>query len=90
MTKKGGRMVVNGFPPAAVPLPVTQMVMDEKDLLGVRADPNTCDEVIPLIANGAVKIRPMISHVFPLTEFERALKVFSERLDEAVKVIVQP
>jgi L-iditol 2-dehydrogenase len=90
MTKKGGRMVMNGFPPAPVPLPVTQMVMDEKDLLGVRADPNTCEEAIPLIANGTVKIKPMISHLFPLVEFEKALKIFSERLEGAVKVIVRP
>jgi threonine dehydrogenase-like Zn-dependent dehydrogenase len=32
----------------------------------------------------------MISHVFPLEEFEKALRVFSERLDNAVKVIVKP
>jgi threonine dehydrogenase-like Zn-dependent dehydrogenase len=32
----------------------------------------------------------MITHVFPLEEFEKALKVFSERLEGAVKVIVKP
>ena len=90
MTKKGGRVVLNGFPPAPVELPITQIVMDEKDLLGVRADPNTCEEAIPLIASGAVRIKPMITHVFPLEEFEKALKVFSERLEGAVKVIVKP
>ncbi|OGP55338.1 MAG: hypothetical protein A2162_06060 [Deltaproteobacteria bacterium RBG_13_52_11b] len=90
MTKKGGRVVMNGFPPAPVELPITQMVMDEKDLLGVRADPNTCEEAIALIANGAIRIKPMITHVFPLEEFEKALKIFSERLEGAVKVIVKP
>jgi len=90
MTKKGGRVVVNGLPPAPVTLPITQMVLDEKDLLGVRADPNTCEELIPLIANGSVKIKPMITHTFPLNEFNKALKIFSERLEGAVKVIVKP
>jgi L-iditol 2-dehydrogenase len=90
MTKRGGRAVINGFPPAPVELPITQMVLDEKDLLGVRADPNTCEEAIPLIANGSIKIKPMISHVFPLEEFEKALKIFSERLEKAVKVIIKP
>jgi threonine dehydrogenase-like Zn-dependent dehydrogenase len=32
----------------------------------------------------------MISHVFPLEEYEKALKVFTERLEKAVKVIVRP
>jgi len=84
MTKKGGRVVMNGFPPAPVELNITQIVMDEKDLLGVRADPNTCEEAIPLIANGSIQIKPMISHVFPLEEFKKALKIFSERLEGAV------
>ena len=90
MTKKGGRIVVNGFAPAPITLPITQMVLDEKDLLGIRADPNTCEEAIPLIANGSVKIKPMISHVLPLEEYEKALKIFNERLENAVKVIVKP
>ena len=90
MTKRGGRAVINGFPPAPVALPVTQMVLDQKDLLGIRADPNTSKEAIPLIANGSIKIKPMISHVFPLDEFEKALKIFNETLEKAMKVIVRP
>jgi L-iditol 2-dehydrogenase len=90
MTKKGGRVVMSGLPPGPVELPISQIVLDEKDLLGVRADPNTCQEVIPLIANGTIQIKPMITHVFSLDQFERALKVFSERLEGAVKVIIKP
>jgi L-iditol 2-dehydrogenase len=90
MTKKGGRVVMTGFPPAPVEIPITQVVLDEKDLLGVRADPNTCREAIPLIANGSIDIKPMITHTFPLDQFAEAYKVFTERLDGAVKVIVKP
>jgi L-iditol 2-dehydrogenase len=90
VTKKGGRVVLNGFPPAPVELPVTQIVLDEKDLLGVRADPNTCEETIPLIANGTIKIKPLITHVFPLDQYAEAYKVFTERIGGAVKVIVKP
>ena len=90
MTKKGGRVVLSGLPPGPVELPIPQIVLDEKDLLGVRADPNTCQEVIPLIANGTIQIKPMITHVFSLDQFERALKVFSERLEGAIKVIIKP
>ena len=81
---------MNGLPPAPVELPITQIVLDEKDLLGVRADPNTCEEAIALIANGVIQIKPMITHVFPLNEFARALKIFSERAEGAVKVVVKP
>ncbi len=90
ITKKGGRVVMNGFPPAPVELPITQVVLDEKDLLGVRADPNTCEEAIPLIAHGTIQIKPMITHVFPLDQFAEAYRVFTGRLGGAVKVIVKP
>jgi L-iditol 2-dehydrogenase len=90
VAQKGGRVVLNGFPPTPVELPVTQIVLDEKDLLGVRADPNTCEEAIPLIANGTIKIKPLITHVFPLDQFAQAYRVFTERTGGAVKVIVKP
>jgi threonine dehydrogenase-like Zn-dependent dehydrogenase len=32
----------------------------------------------------------MITHIFPLDQFEKALKVFTERLEGAIKVIVKP
>jgi L-iditol 2-dehydrogenase len=69
---------------------VTETVLGEKDLWGIRVSLNACEEAIPLTANGSVKIKPMISHVFPLEEFEKALKIFNERLEKAVKVIVRP
>jgi L-iditol 2-dehydrogenase len=87
--KKGGRVVCTGFP-GAVSLNVTDVVMREIDVLGVRADPNTAEEVIPLINNGAVKIRPMLTHHFPLEKFGEALDTFNRKLDNAVKVIVEP
>jgi len=81
---------MNGFPPAPVELQITQVVLDEKDLLRVRADPNTCEEAIPLIANGTIQIKPMITHVLPLDQFAEAHAIFTERRDGAVKVIVKP
>jgi len=56
----------------------------------VRAEPNTAEEVIPLITKGTVRIRPMISHRFPLADFGRALETFSKNLDNAIKVVIEP
>jgi len=86
--KKGGRVVVTGFP-GTFELNMTDVVMREIDVLGVRADPNTAEEVIPLINNGVVKIKPMITHRFPLEEFGRALETFNGRLDNAIKVVIE-
>ncbi len=87
--KKGGRVVCTGFA-GMVDFNITDVVMREIDVLGVRADPNTCEEVIPLINNGTIKIKPMLTHHFPLEKFGDALQTFSKKLDKAVKVIVEP
>lgn len=87
--KKGGRVVITGFS-GNVNVNMTDVVMREIDLLGVRADPNTCEEVIPLINNGKIRISPLITHHFPLEQFGDALKTFNGRLDNAVKVVIEP
>jgi L-iditol 2-dehydrogenase len=86
--KKGGRVVVTGFP-GTFELNITDVVMREIDVLGVRADPNTAEEVIPLINTGVVKIKPMITHRFPLEKFGQALETFNGRLDNAIKVVIE-
>lgn len=90
ITEKGARIVMNGLPVKEISLPISSITLDEKDLIGVRADPNTCSELMPLLANGTIKIGPMITHTFPIDKFTEALKVFSERLDGAIKVIIKP
>jgi L-iditol 2-dehydrogenase len=48
------------------------------------------EEVIPLIASGRVRIKPLVTHTFPLSEYGEALHTFAERIDGALKVLVQP
>ena len=43
--------------------------------LEVRANPNSCDEVIMLLEKGKVDFKPLMTHTFPLTEFEKALSI---------------
>ncbi|MHB0979449.1 MAG: zinc-dependent alcohol dehydrogenase [Thermoleophilia bacterium] len=90
MTAKGGRLVMNGIPTEPVEIPWAKIVLDEIDMLGVRANPNTSVPALALIANGAVKVRPVMTHVFPLEEFAVALSTFVERRDGALKVILHP
>ena len=90
ITEKGARIVMNGLPEKPITLPITAITLDEKDLIGVRADPNTCSELMPLLANGTINIGPMITHRYSLDKFAEALKVFTEKLDGAIKVIIKP
>lgn len=90
MVRKGGRVSFTGIPKEPTAISFRKVVLQEIDLYGVRANRNTCQEVIPLVAAGKVRLKPLITHSFPLTDFASAFKVFSERIDGALKVIVKP
>ena len=90
MTRKGGRVALIGVPLEPSILPLQRMVFEEMDVFGVRANPNTCEEVIPLIDAGKIDVAAVTTHTFPLREFGQAYQHFTKRIDGALKVLVQP
>ena len=46
--------------------------------------------VLPLVADGSIRAKDLITHHFPLGDFADALATFNERRDGAMKVIVEP
>ncbi len=90
MVRKGGRVAFTGIPKEASQIEFQKIVLEEIDLYGVRANRNTMEEIIPLIADGRVPAGKLITHHFPLRKFGDALRTFNERVDGALKVIVEP
>ena len=90
MTRKGGRVVLTGVPLESVVLPLQRLVLEEMDVYGVRANRGTCEEVIPLMAGKRIQARHLITHHFPLREFRKAYETFTQRIDAAMKVIIEP
>jgi L-iditol 2-dehydrogenase len=89
--RKGGRVAFTGVPTEGdTPLPMQKIVLEEIDLFGVRANRNTMEEVIPLIVSGRVRVKPLVTHTFPLEDYGRALHTFAARLDGALKILVKP
>jgi L-iditol 2-dehydrogenase len=89
MCHKGGNISVIGIPLQAGTLPIQKLVLEEISLHGVRANRGTCVEVLPLLANGQISIRPLITHTFPLRDFAKALETFQRR-DGAMKILLKP
>lgn len=90
MTRKGGRVVFTGVPHEAAALPMQKIVLEELDLRGVRANRNTMERVLPLMAARRIDVAGLITHRFPLEEFARAYETFRDRVDGALKVLVHP
>jgi threonine dehydrogenase-like Zn-dependent dehydrogenase len=87
---RGGCVSVIGFPQEDVPVPVKRLVMDEIELVGNRANPNTLDKAISIAAKFKDELAMLVTHVFPLSEYRKALDIFVSRAEDSLKVVVKP
>jgi L-iditol 2-dehydrogenase len=92
MVKKGGRVALVGVPPNQViePMPFKYVVHNEIAIFGSRANPNVSRKVINLIAARQLQVADLVTHVFPLEEFAKALDTFVRRRENAIKVVIEP
>ena len=88
--RKGGRVAAIGIPPGAGTVPLRRLVLDEVEVVGVRAAAGEMPEAIALVAAGKIALRELVTHRFSLEDYAEAYRVFTERVDGALKVIVRP
>ncbi len=87
----GGRLLLFGIYTAKeAALPLYQLYFKELLVINGRAakheDYPAC---INLVAQGAVQLDPLVSHVLPLDELQKAITMLSERDDQRMKVIMK-
>jgi L-iditol 2-dehydrogenase len=90
MVRKGGRVAVIGIPFDDARIPMQRLVLDEIDVVGVRAAAGEMPRAIQLVAGGRIRLRELITHRFALDDFADAYATFTERRDGALKVVVRP
>ena len=90
MVRKGGRVAVIGIPLEDARIPMPRTVLDEIDVVGVRAAAGEVPRAIELASRGRIRLRELVTHRYPLEEFAEAYATFTERRDGALKVIVRP
>ena len=71
--RTGARVVVLGVHKAPVQMDLTNLLMRELKITGSMAYPDEFPEVIAMLRSGTVDVTPLISHRFPLSEFDTAL-----------------
>ena len=90
MLRRGGRCAVVGIPTVGVEFDVRPLVLDELELVGSRASAGEMRRVMPLIADGRMRLRDIMTHEFPLRRFAEALATFRDPSSGAIKIIVKP
>jgi L-iditol 2-dehydrogenase len=87
---KGGVISVIGIPHEDIALPMKHIVLNEIEIIGDRANPNTAQDALSLLVNGRIDLAPLLTHRFALSQFAEALDTFEHRRDGAVKVAILP
>ena len=92
MAARGGKVVLVGIPsPGTMEgVPFRDIVLDQKAVLGSRANPNASGRILELMKSGQLQAKKLITHRFPIEQFDQALDLFVQRKDGALKVVVLP
>lgn len=87
---KGGVVSMIGIPHSDPSLPIKRMVLEEVELVGNRANPNTAQPTIEMLLNNRIDLTPLMTHRFDLKDFATALDTFENRKDGAIKIATKP
>jgi D-arabinitol dehydrogenase (NADP+) len=91
LVKTGGKVVIFGVAPEEAKISISpyEIYKREIKILGTFAQTHCFDRALQLLSTGKVKVRDLITHVFKLEEYEKALNVvMTDR--NALKVIIKP
>lgn len=93
MARRGGRVVLGGSTGqgAELHIELSTIVRGHLDVRGSLANPRWVSRRgVALMASGAVRIAPLVTHHFPLSEFPRAWETFFGREGGAIRVMLHP
>ena len=94
LARRGGRVVLAGSTAPGRELAgvdLSTVVRGHLDIFGSLANPRgVSGRGLELMARGAVDVKPLITHCFPLEDFAEAWTTFVERREGAIRVILHP
>ena len=90
MVKRGGRMVLFGVnkPETMVEFNPFRIYREEISIVGSVLSAGACPRALELIASGRLQVEPLISHILPLSQFNRAIELHQNQ--EGVKILLHP
>ena len=90
IARRGGRVAAVGIPTEGVTINLQRVVLDEVELVGSRASAGEMRRVLPLVEQGRVRVSELVTHRFPLEQYQQAIDTFNDRASGAIKIIVKP
>jgi L-iditol 2-dehydrogenase len=90
MVDRGGRICLAAFPHDKVPVDLAHLVRNNIYVFGIRGEGRSATHrAMALMKQKRFDARLVHTHTFPLDELPTALKYARERIDDAIKVVVE-
>jgi L-iditol 2-dehydrogenase len=90
MVNRGGRICLAAFPAEPVPVDLAHLVRNNIYLFGIRGEGKSATHrAAALMAQRRFDATLIHTHTFPLAEVPTAIRYARERIDDAIKVVVQ-
>ena len=90
MVNRGGRICLAAFPHEAVPVDLAHIVRNNIYLFGIRGEGRSATHrAAAFMAQKRFDAKLIHTHSFPLTEVPKAIRYARERVEDAIKVVVQ-
>lgn len=89
--KPTGRIVaVSWYNGANVDVAMNTLIVKDAALIGSLASPNSFTPVLRYMAEGKLKVKPLITHVKPLEEFQDVIGMIRAKKEMRIKILFQP
>jgi len=90
MVNRGGRICLAAFPADPVPVDLAYLVRNNIYVFGIRGEGKSATHrAAALMAQKRFDAKLIHTHTFPLDEVPTAIKYARERIEDAIKVVVQ-
>jgi L-iditol 2-dehydrogenase len=90
MLRRGGRCAAVGIPTQGVEIAMQRLVLDELELVGSRASAGEMRRVMPLVEQGRMRVRDIMTHHFDLADYPHAIEALNDPASGAIKIIIRP
>lgn len=87
---KQGQIALTGIFAASKEIDPDDVVIKELSVVGGVTAANSVDDVIELFERGNLTVDPIVTHEFPLAEYDEAFETIRERRDGVIKTILRP
>lgn len=89
--KPTGRIVaISWYNGATVEVAMNTVIVKDAEIIGTLASPNAFTPVLKYMAEGKLKVKPLITHVMALTELEDVVKLVRAKKEMRIKILLKP